>query len=93
MQLQVFCYDYTSLILNAITDIFYTAGVDYTTTTDTSLQISLASRRVCFNVPIIFDNIIDDGEVFGVTLTTTSPIATVQVISSAVVTIIDVAIG
>ena len=66
-----------------------TAGSDYTTRS-VPIQLSATATRACFRVPILTDAILDDNEQFGVTLTTSSTTATVQIISSAVVTIIDV---
>ena len=66
-----------------------TAGSDYTTRSQ-PIQLSATATRACFSVPILTDAILDDNEQFGVTLTTSSTTATVQIISSAVVTIIDV---
>ena len=69
-----------------------TAGLDYTTTS-VPITLSGAAPRSCFNVPITSDLILDANEQFGVTLTTSSNNATVRIISSAVVTIIDVPVG
>ena len=67
-------------------------GVDYTDTA-MGITLSLTQTRDCINIPITNDVMLDDLETFGVSLTTTSPFATVQVISSAVVTIQDPTIG
>jgi len=67
-------------------------GVDYTDTA-MGISLSLTQPRDCISIPITNDVILDDLETFGVSLTTTSPFAMVQVISSAVVTIQDPTIG
>ena len=67
-------------------------GNDYTDT-NREVTLNLTQTRVCINIPITIDAILDNLETFGVSLTTTTPFAIVQVISSAVVTIQDQPFG
>ena len=67
-------------------------GVDYTDTV-AGITLSLTQTRDCVNISITNDLILDHLETFGVSLTTFSPFAVVQVIPSATVTIQDANIG
>ena len=67
---------------------FIGGSVDYTDTVG-GITLSLAQTRACINIPIMEDLLLEDDESFGVTLTTTSNIASVQVIPSATAIIID----
>ena len=67
-------------------------GNDYTDTV-IGIALNLAQTRACINIPITSDVILEDLETFSVSLTTTTPFAIVQVISSAVITIQDQPFG
>ena len=55
--------------------------------------LSLTQTRNCINIPITDDLLVENSETFDVSLRTSSSIATVQVLSSATVTIQDTTIG
>ena len=66
----------------------FTAGPDYTTVSET-VTLSSANPRACVNVPIIDDSFVENAEIFSVTLTTGSPLATVQLIPTATINVIS----
>lgn len=76
-------YDHTILLGGA---------VDYNDTV-TVITLSATQPRDCVNIPIEDDSLVEDSETFGVSLTTSSSLAIVEVISSATVTIEDTIIG
>ena len=79
--------DHVSLIGYFLID-FSTAPEDYTST-ETDLTFTPGSDRLCVNIPITNDAVVEENENFTVTVTTNDPTVQTGPNSNSTVTIID----